>query len=172
MGLDGVVRVMDLSDILMDRDREFGAAMAGWADMRRDEAASLADQEKVAAIRDGLSRVAELWRSLPPEAQAAIAGAPVAGAIAGGGQYMASRPMQSGESREEIAAQALRDRLQRTNEASGGGGFIGDTAEGIAQSAVRQAGINKEHPSKAALIAALLGAGGGLGLGAALSRVR
>jgi hypothetical protein len=237
---------MDLSDVLMDRDREFGAALAGLADMRRDEVDRLSGQEKLANVltakgRDqvkeknfaipkedaypihdlaharnalsrvstngtpeekakvrsavaakypelaerassipekdkektsGIERITEVWNKLPQEAKAAIIGAPIGAGIAGAGQYMSSKPMMGGDSSEEVVTQTLRDKLQRMNEGRGGGGFAGQTAEGLAESSVQQAGINKEHPLKAALVAALIGAGGGAGTGAALARLR
>jgi len=208
---------MDLRDVLFDQERELGAALAGWADMRRDEADRLAEREKIAKVLEvkqavadprglhsrtpgeqedlnakvlnfpvdlleslhkkltkkaGIERVAEMWKSLPPEAKAAIIGGPIGAAITGAGQYASSRPMMGGESREEITAKSLRDKLQQLNEAQGGGGFSGQTMEGLAEGSARQSEINKEHPLKAALLASLLGAAGGAGTGAMIARLR
>jgi hypothetical protein len=122
-------------------------------------------------------RLSALWSSLPePTRRAIIAGAIGGGLtapVAGVSQYMASRPMQSGESVNEIAARSLRRKLQEMNEARGDEpGYMPDLAQEYARSSENLAAVDRRHPAASALLAALIGGTGGAGIGALSSLVR
>lgn len=118
-----------------------------------------------------VSSVADTWRGLSPTMKGGLIGGAAGAPTFGLAQYMMDAPLPSGRSREEIAAQSAYDRARNVNEEAGEPGYTARMSEEMLRSAANMAGINREHPLKAALLAALLGGVGSAGTGALAARI-